>query len=168
MQSSGDQEMRRIVSDFFFNWVACLTPEDLTNELVVVRLAHLVEVRPEDSLPILRGLVEQTPTEELVRLHSGYEREKARRQLVWLAEKLTCFAESFRDAEAILFRLALAETEPHLGNNASSVWSALFRIVLLGTPVPFAERLRLLEDRLSLGGERAATARMHGARRDPR
>src|SRR5262249_37406434 len=43
--------------------------------------------------------------------------------------------------------LALAETEPQFGNNASRIWTALYRIVLSGTPVPFANRLQLLEGR---------------------
>ena len=79
---------------------------------------------------------------------------KARRpgQLVWMAEKLAYFAEFFADAEAILFRLALAEIEPHLGNSASRIWAALFRVALSGTSVPFAERLELLERRFNEGG----------------
>ena len=48
----------------------------------------------------------------------------------------------------MLLRLALAETEPHLGNNASSVWQSLFRIFLSGTPLPFVDRLPILEARL--------------------
>ncbi|HTU91967.1 MAG TPA: hypothetical protein VMF69_17930, partial [Gemmataceae bacterium] len=52
----------------------------------------------------------------------------------------------FADSERILLRLALAETEVY-ANNASGVWKDLFRPLLSGTPIPFTERIRLLEER---------------------
>jgi hypothetical protein len=148
VQGAGSEAMRQAVSDFFLGWAGRLGPPDLGREETVLRLIRLVEAQPETMLPLLCGLVEGCPTDELRRIHSGYEAERARRQLVWLAEKLTHFTEYFRQSERVLLRLALAETEPHLGNNASRVWAALFRIVLSGVPVPFRDRLRLLEERL--------------------
>ena len=148
VQGAGSEAMRQVVSDFFLGWAGQLGPPDLGHEDAVLRLVRLVEAQPETMLPLLCGLVEGCPTDELCRIHSGFKGERARRQLVWLAEKLTHFTEYFWQAERVLLRLALAETEPHLGNNASRVWAALFRIGLSGTPVPFGDRLRLLEERL--------------------
>ncbi len=148
VQGAGSEAMRQMVLDFFLGWAGQLRPPDLGLEDVVVRLVRLVEAQPETMLPLLCGLVEGCPTDELSRIHSGFKGERARRQLVWLAEKLTHFTEYFWQAERFLLSLALAETEPHLGNNASRVWAALFRIVLSGVPVPFRDRLRLLEERL--------------------
>jgi hypothetical protein len=148
VQNAGSGAMRQAVSDFFLGWVGRLGPPDLGREGSVSRLVRLVEAQPETMLPLLCGLLESCSTDELRRMHSGYEAEPARRQLVWLAEKLTHFPEHFWQAERVLLRLALAETEPHLGNNASRVWAALFRIVLSGVPVPFRDRLQLLEERL--------------------
>ncbi|MFI5455284.1 MAG: hypothetical protein ACHRXM_07505 [Isosphaerales bacterium] len=148
VQNAGTTEMRDVVFDFFLEWVRSLGPPDLGREASVSRLVHLIEVQPEKLVPILRDLIERTTLDGLRRLHAGHEGQEARRELVWLAEKLAYFPEYFADAEAMLLRLALAETEPHLGNNATRVWSALFRIVFSGTPVPFPERLRLLEERL--------------------
>jgi hypothetical protein len=149
VQSAGTDAMRRSVSDFFLGWAAKLGPLGLGSEGTVLRLVRLVEVQPEFALAILRGLLETTPPDELRRLHSGGpEGQQARRQLVWLAEKLTHFPETFDDAESILLRLAVAETEPHLGNSASRVWAAIFRIYLSGTPICFPNRLALLEQRL--------------------
>ena len=148
VQGAGSEAMRQVVSDFFLGWAGQLRPPDLGLEDAVLRLVRLVEAQPETMLPLLCGLVEGCPTDELRRIHSGSEAERARRHLVWLAEKLTHFTEYFWQAERVLLRLALAETEPHLGNNASRVWAALFRIVLSGVPVPFGDRLRLLEERL--------------------
>ena len=152
VRSSGTPAMREFVTDFFLNWAANLDPLDLGQPPSVLRLVHLIEVHPETLVPMLRGLLERTSLEELRQVHSGYEGEKARRQLVWLAEKLAHFEEYFAHGEEILLRLALAETEPHLGNNASRLWEALFRIALSGTPVPFVDRLRLLEQRLREAG----------------
>jgi hypothetical protein len=64
-----------------------------------------------------------------------------RRFLVWLAERLAHFAAYFDNAERILLRLALAESEPHIGNNATRIWHQLFRVYLSGTEVPFPDRL---------------------------
>ncbi len=148
VQDAGSDAMRQSVSDFFLGWAGRLGPPDLGREEVVPRLVRLVEAQPETMLPLLCGLLEGCPTAELQRIHASYEAERARRQLVWLAEKLTHFSEYFRQAERVLLHLALAETEPHLGNNASHIWAALFRIVLSGVPVEFGERMRLLEERL--------------------
>ena len=98
--------MRTTVLDFFLAWARKLGPPDLGNEASVVRLVRLIEVQPETLVPFLRELLERTPLDELRQLHSGYEPGKARRELVWLAEKLAYFGEYFDDAEAILLRLA--------------------------------------------------------------
>lgn len=149
IQSAGTSDMRDRVANFFLNWAMKLAPPDLGIEKTVRRFARLVEVQPDIFLSLLRGLLERTPLDQIRRLHSSYpEGENSRRQLVWLAEKLAHFSETFADAEVVLLRLALAESEPHLGNNASQLWAALFRIVLSGTPISFAQRLVLLEERL--------------------
>jgi hypothetical protein len=72
-----------------------------------------------------------------------------RRQLVWLADGFAQFKDFFPDAEAILFQLALHECEPDIANNATKTWQRLFSLQLSGTPVPFEDRLRLLETRFS-------------------
>ncbi|HEY1187464.1 MAG TPA: hypothetical protein VGE74_07385, partial [Gemmata sp.] len=149
VQSAGTALMRETVSNFFFAWATKLGPPDLGVENTVLRLVRLVEVQPETFLPLLRGILDRTPPDEIRQLHSSYpEGANARRQLVWLAEKLAHFPEAFGNAEAVLLRLAVAESEPHLGNNASSLWAALFRIFLSGTATPFSQRLSLLEERL--------------------
>jgi hypothetical protein len=61
---------------------------------------------------------------------------------------MAAFPEFFPYAESILFKLALAETEPNLANNATRTWQELFQIFLPGTATPFAERMKLLQQRL--------------------
>src|SRR5260370_35111212 len=70
-----------------------------------------------------------------------------RRTLVWLFERLVSFPQYFDDCEASLFRLALEESEPQIGNNATAIWANLFSIYLSGTPTPFRKRFPLTEKR---------------------
>jgi hypothetical protein len=147
LRSCGTQEMGRVFFRFFRDWTSRLTAADLADKTTVERLVRFVEIEPKTLLPHLRRLIESTSAEELQQLHRGYSNgQPARRALVWLADKLLRLHEHFADAERILLRLALAETETY-GNNASEVWKQLFRPLLSGTPIPFAERLLLLEQR---------------------
>ncbi len=148
-QAGHAPEHAKTVSDFFLKWATKLGPPDLAYEAQVDRLVRLVETDPEIFLPLLQALIERIPSGELQSLHTrNLEGQNARRQLVWLAEKLAHLPEYFASAERILLMLALAESEPHLGNNATKIWTALYRIVLSGTSIPFLDRLKLLESRL--------------------
>jgi hypothetical protein len=112
-----------------------------------------VDILPEQNLPLLRDLVEAASLEDLGKV-TGENRNGAwgpRRQLVWLAERLVRFADYFDDGERILFRLALAESEPGIANNATRIWQQLFRVHLSGTETPFGDRLGRLERRLVPG-----------------
>ncbi len=112
----------------------------------------LVETFPERNLPLLRALVEQSSVEDLKAItgHSNtYDGQWGpRRQLVWLTERLARFVDFFPDAERILRRLALAESEPQIGNNATHIWQQLFRIYLSGSATPFLSRLPILEQQI--------------------
>jgi hypothetical protein len=160
IRACGTVEMRQAFFGFLQNWTSRLTAPDLADEPTVQWLVRLVEVEPQTLLPRLRRLIEATPVEELRKRHArdtGGDRDlerlqrsasgqAARRELVWLADKFLRLPEHFSDAERILLRLALAETEPY-ANNASAVWQELFRPWLSGTAIPFPERLQLLERR---------------------
>ncbi len=149
VQSDGTTQMKETVSAFFFDWAHSLDPQALSRKDAVVRLVQLVEVQPARFLPIIGRLLARASLEELRQFHAnGYEGHEARRQLVWLAEKLARFPEFFADVEVVLLRLALAETESQLSNSASRIWAALFRISLSGTSTPFHERLSLFERRV--------------------
>jgi hypothetical protein len=74
---------------------------------------------------------------------------RGRRQVVWLCEALAGFPESFWESEAILFRLALFETEQRIANSSTGVWTNLFLPMLSHTAVPFTARLDHLLGRLA-------------------
>ncbi|GIK40539.1 MAG: hypothetical protein BroJett011_43720 [Chloroflexota bacterium] len=146
---SASEEVRRLIGDFFLNWATKLNPTDLANVTKVDRLVILLDTNPDTYLPILRGLVERASQEELLAIiGEGYGRWGPRRHLVWFAERISAFPQYFDHAESILLRLAITETEPSIGNNATAIWLQLFRIYLSGTAVPFLERLNKLEKRI--------------------
>jgi len=146
---SAAEEVRRAVGDYFRQWAWSLDPGHLAQIAAVRPLVILTEADPDTYLPLLRALVERASREELLRVSGDLDGERApRRHIVWLVERLLAFPDYFDAAEAILLRLALAENEPGIGNNATTIWRQLFRIALSGTSVPFPTRLAVLDDRL--------------------
>jgi hypothetical protein len=146
-RSAGDRE-REIVRNFFQTFASSLRSADLSNPEKVSRMIALVEIDPGHYLPQLRRLVETASDNEIKVERRGLFIWGSRRQLVFSAEKMAHFTAHFHDAERILFRLSQVEIEPTIGNNASGVWERLFRPLSSGTPIPFAERVRLLRTRL--------------------
>ena len=146
----GGKDERKIVSDYFRSWVDGLSPSELSSANVVKKLESVAEASPDVVLPILRRKVEVATDKELADIRGDWDGQNwgARRTLIWLMERLAAFKEHFFDCETILFRLALAESEPKIGNNATAVWAEQFRILLSGTEVAFPERLSLLKKRL--------------------
>jgi hypothetical protein len=65
----------------------------------------------------------------------------SRRHLVWALEKLVFRKESFSRAATLLRKLAAAETEDNIVNNASGLFKGLFHIYLSGTEAPPDARL---------------------------
>jgi hypothetical protein len=102
----------------------------------------LINTNPHLYFPRLALLVRDATMEELRQSRGGYR--GSRRTLVWTAEHLAALPKYFPEAEEILRRLALAETEERIGNNATGVWKELFRIQLSGAAIPFPERIELL------------------------
>ncbi len=163
VSNSGSEEVRRVVGEFFRTWATRLQPIDLTDIQTVNRLVVLAETNPSDYLPRLARLIERASRDELLRVSGGYR--GTRRSLVWLAERMAAFPEFFPYAESILWKLALAETEPNLANNATRIWQELFQIFLSGTATPFAERMKLLQQRLLTEDEQQIALALGGLSR---
>ena len=149
--SSGGEGVRSLVAGSFRQRFASVEPARLAGLETVDQIVAVTEADPATYLPLLRGLLERSSLDEL-RLVTGRSSSNGRwgprRYLVWLLERLASFAEYFADAEASLLRLALAESEPSIGNNATAQWRQLFRIHLSGTAVPFPDRLARLRQLL--------------------
>ncbi len=143
--SSASSEVRARTGTFFWTSVTNLRSLDLADEEVVDRLAVLINTDPDRYFPRLVTLVNEAEIAELFETKGGLGRHGSRRRLVWTAERLAAIPKYFPQSEQILRRLALAETEKSIGNNATGVWKELFRIQLSGSATPFAERIELLE-----------------------
>ena len=145
---SAKQEVREIVRNFFRSFAQRFDGDSLGRITEILQLRALIEVDPDFYLPFLSNVVINATDEQLAapkRNRYGWE---PRRQLVYISDQLAQFRSYFSRAEAMLFRLAQSENEPDLGNNATKTWQRLFRAQLSGTPLPFEERLHLLETRL--------------------
>ncbi len=146
---SGRQEFRNAAATYFNDWADALTPADLVDKKKAKQLVALIDTDPARFLPVLAKLVEQaTPEQLLADAQSTGGGWGARRDVVWLCERLSSFPEFFYDVERILFRLALHESEKGIGNNATAIWKQLFSIYLSGTSIPYTERVKLLEQKI--------------------
>ena len=141
---SASTEVRALAGQFFWDSVANMQPSDLANEELTDRLTTLMETQPDLYFPRLGLLVRQATREQLRENKGGLGRKGSRRTLVWTAERLAAFPKHFGEAQEILRRLALAENEDGIGNNATEIWKQMFRIVLSGAATPFRERIELL------------------------
>jgi hypothetical protein len=146
-----NEEVRKIVRDFFRRFADAFTARDLQNIDLVNKLIKLVETDPDTYLPHLRRILETATPDQL---GAAVEPDwigsvRPRRHLVWLAEQFVQFKEFFRECETILFILGVNESEPTISNNSSRIWQQLFRMYLSGSDIPFPARLDILRQRLS-------------------
>jgi hypothetical protein len=147
---SGSEEFRAATARYFTDWMAGFTAEDLSDKKKVDQLIALVDTDPVKFLPALRRMVENAKPDELI-ANTGYGTGAwgPRRYLVWLCERLAGFREFFDDCESILFKFALYETEPGIGNNATAIWNQFYNLLLSGTSVSYLERIKILKRRLA-------------------
>jgi hypothetical protein len=148
---SAPEEVRHTCAAYFREWAERVQVADLTSSDAVQRFVTLVDTHPSEYLPMLRRLVERATISDLAAVtgESNWRGEwGSRRALVWLAERFAQLPEHFDDAERILARLAAAESEPNIANNATAIWGQGFRVFLSGTATPFADRLMRLRERL--------------------
>ena len=146
----GEKEVRDELASFFRGWFTRLNAADLGQPNTANLVAALVEANPEQFLPLLRSIIENASGDDLLAISGRARNGKwgPRRTLVWLFEKLVSFPDFFTDCEAGLFHLAVHETEPRTGNNATAIWQELFSVYLSGTATPFLDRLPMLRARV--------------------
>ncbi|WP_437648871.1 hypothetical protein [Sorangium sp. So ce362] len=106
------------------------------------RLRFVARHAPGATARELRQRIEASSIDEL------RARVEERRGIVFALEELATRADAFEDAEAALLRLAQAENESY-ANNATATWASLFLVELNATHRAFAQRMALLEHRLS-------------------
>ncbi len=104
-------------------------------------LMFVARYLPGPAASEVRRRIEACDIEELRSQQDG------RRHTVFALEELSSRKDSFEDAEAALFRLALAENESW-ANNASGVWAGLFDVSMNVTHRSARQRFGLLQRRL--------------------
>ena len=71
---------------------------------------------------------------------------RTRRHLVWALEKIAFAKDTFEEGARLLLRLAIAETEPHISNNATGQFKALFPMLAGNTAAGATSRFRMLDE----------------------
>lgn len=104
---------------------------------------ELVEVNPDATLACLERVLLPLSTAEVKGMVDG------RRYLVWAIEKLCWKAVHFQQAAFLLARLAEAENETRISNNATGQLKKLFHIFLPGTQADLTQRLNLIDEMYS-------------------
>jgi hypothetical protein len=105
-------------------------------------LDRLVHVDPDTAMATIDRVFGSLTTQDLRAIEDG------RRHLVWALEKLAFRKQSFDRAATLLRRLAVAETENHISNNATGQFKQLYQLYLSGTEADPAARLLVLDDGL--------------------
>jgi len=105
-------------------------------------LDRLVHVDPGFAMATIDRVFGGLTTEQLKSVGEG------RRHLVWALEKLVFRRQSFDRAATLLRRLAAAETEDGISNNASGQFKQLYQLYLSGTEAPPSARLLVLHEGL--------------------
>ncbi len=106
----------------------------------------LAEANPEGGLDCLEATIGKESLEDL------RKNTTARRHIVWALERIAMWQPLFGRAAILLARLAVAENEPGIANNATGVFCDLFSLApgeLATTEAHPLERLPILETMLS-------------------
>jgi len=135
------EEVGKVVNAYFRNWELSRGGDIFANADDTKQLLLLVRSSPDQMVPRLHSLVLGSSPEQLGAHYGG-----GRRSLISEASEIAAFPEWFIFAEDILFKLAISESEPGLGNNATEVWCSLFPI-MAHLATPFAERLKIIRER---------------------
>ena len=133
------REFARSGLDFFFRLDRFLDVYE------VRRWAALAAADPAKASRGILAALSNAGIQERKRIEGG-----ARRELVWTLVRLAWKASCFHDAVMALALLGEAENETW-ANNASAEFVARFDVGLGGTAVPYAERLKTLDEVLSVG-----------------
>jgi len=100
----------------------------------------IVDVNPASALACLERAFLRARREDLIEAKDG------RRHLVWALEKLCWDEKLFERATMILYRLADAENELRISNNATGQLKKLFHVYLSGTQANLKQRVELLNE----------------------
>jgi hypothetical protein len=114
----------KVVNDYFRNWIISRGSDIFRSDDDTEQLLFLVRSYPDQMISRLEQLVATATAEQLAPGYGG-----GRRRLVVELTEIASFPQWFVQAESMLFRLAVDDPEPNLGNNATKLWCQLFPII---------------------------------------
>jgi hypothetical protein len=159
------EEVQARLGDYFLNQLKDKSIFTLEEVQVAKTFSSWAQFDPKPALSWLKEQSERCTLEQLSQFsgREGFGDYRGRRYIVWLCESLVRFPEYFYECESILFRLALAENEPGIVNNATSIWKSLFWPTLSQVAIPFDDRIRILDHRLKSSDTLALRLAIDGA-----
>lgn len=113
--------------------------ELLNTELGSRLFRTFAEVNPEATADCLWRLLSPMTIDQLKAIEEG------RRYLIWALEKICFNPSTFERGAKMMMRLAVAENEPNIGNNATGVLKDLFHVLLPGTLADLSQRAKVLD-----------------------
>lgn len=119
----------------------------LNNEFNSALFLKLSQADHTTAMTVLEDIFKNITTDELLGFKEG------RRNIIWVLEKIKWWPDTFDRAAQILLQLAIAENETW-SNNATGVFSDLFKVYLGGSAVPIWERLSILEQLIDSDDEK--------------
>lgn len=122
--------------------------KQLSSELGIQCVDRLVHLVPDEVMALLERVLGPLDAADLHAL------SETRRELVWALERLVFRHETFVAAATLLRRLAVAETEHDISNNATGQFLQLFQMLLAGTEAGPSLRLLVLDEGLRSNDER--------------
>jgi hypothetical protein len=144
------EEVMSLLGDYFRGVLSASGLGFLHSSSTAKIFAAWAQFDPDSGLDWLARTVESSSEKDLREFKGdAYRGEYAgRRHIVSLCDSLSRFPQHFHKCERILFRLALAESEPSIGNNATGIWKSLFWPTLSQSALPFRDRAQILLKRL--------------------
>ena len=142
------REVRKVVQMLLSEDGLFKSLEDLDEEFRSEAFRIMSSALPDAAVTVLARIIERAPREQLEAFKTG------RRNVIWAIETLLRWPETSLVAARSLRSLALAENE-EIGNNATGVFAEYFQVHLSRSPIPYRDRMVLL-DELIAGGDEAS------------
>jgi hypothetical protein len=121
-----------------------LTDIDDTFRSEMLRI--LASALPGSATNVIERILAKTDHDQLSSFKTG------RRNVIWTLESLLRWPTTSLEAAQSLRKLALAENES-IGNNATAIFCQYFHVYLSATPIPYNERLPLIDELIADGTE---------------
>ncbi|MDB4989267.1 MAG: hypothetical protein JWN04_4445 [Myxococcaceae bacterium] len=154
------ENARQTIGRFELRELGELAQTDLWRSGPAQRLLLLLDVAPQQVVPLLAELVARMTEEERLTTGDRLQHWDARHHWIRAFCERMGTTDSYALAENTLFKLARAERPPdadrsHGRGQATEAWLNSFPIFLSGTPLPYPARARRLALKLELDTETA-------------